>query len=81
MNQRQEAAPTEPPLSNSMNILIEAEVTCSICGAEHDPEKTPELDSTHLCPDCAARQRTLQHANRDAPSPAPMRPLDSLTEP
>ena len=27
--------------------------TCSICDSEYDVNETPEVDSTHLCPDCA----------------------------
>ena len=27
--------------------------SCSICDNEFDPDTTPEVDSTHLCPSCA----------------------------
>lgn len=35
------------------------EVTCDVCGKEHDPATVPDLDSTHLCPDCSASMRRL----------------------
>jgi hypothetical protein len=39
---------------------------CSICGAEHDPDTTPELDSTHLCSDCVTALVTLKRASNTA---------------
>jgi hypothetical protein len=44
----------------------EDDVTCSICGVEHDKERSPELDSTHLCPDCAAMQRRAAMSPRSS---------------
>ena len=40
------------------------DVACSICGAEHDNDTSPELDSTHRCPDCAAMLRRATSATR-----------------
>lgn len=50
------------------------EVPCAICGADHDPETTPEIDSTHLCPTCADAER----AYRDL-RPPPRRLNDRAT--
>lgn len=36
------------------------DAVCAVCGAEHDPEESPEVDSTHLCPTCAANERALR---------------------
>ncbi|MCC7073578.1 MAG: hypothetical protein IT383_19875 [Deltaproteobacteria bacterium] len=45
------------------------DAVCAICGAEHDPEESPEVDSTHLCPTCAANERALRDPRRDDPEP------------
>lgn len=42
--------------------------SCSICGAEHDPKTAPEIDSTHLCPDCASAQTALRRPEQKRPS-------------
>ena len=52
-----------------MNNLNDDPVCC-VCGVEHDPNETPELDSTHLCPQCVAAVRAL---NECAFEPAPLR--------
>ena len=55
---------TEPLRTVFANMNSNDDVACSICGAEHDKERSPELDSTHLCPDCAVMQRRARRAPR-----------------
>jgi hypothetical protein len=47
-----------------MNPITTA--SCSICGTEHDPDETPELDSTHLCHDCVTAIVTLRRVRHTA---------------
>jgi hypothetical protein len=42
------------------------EATCSVCGREHDTDEVPELDSTHLCADCASAMRAARSPERNA---------------
>ena len=44
------------------------DAVCAVCGAEHDPDESPEVDSTHLCPTCGANERALRDPFRDPAS-------------
>ncbi|MBI1948575.1 MAG: hypothetical protein HYS27_23005 [Deltaproteobacteria bacterium] len=53
-----------------MNTITTADVPCSICGADHDPNDSPDIDSTHLCAACASAQRALHQPRPASPVPA-----------
>lgn len=66
------AAALVAALTDEDDMSPSNDAACAVCGAEHDPEESPEVDSTHLCPTCAANERALRDepgANHEPPAP------------